>query len=210
MSDLDPTLSTANGLPNLPAPPAAQTVPKDRFDRQTQKLRETIAALESITAERDDLSGKVGTSEALASQVADLRATIETNDAAHADSMAMATIGLTDAEGQDLARFYYGRSDAAGRGTFPDWLKAQASAPEAAAKGLQPFLGSISTGTTTTEPTTAPEPTTTMPMPPSDRGVTPTPTAPRTLTTESIKAAIGTAGYGSMRDALRAEYEGKR
>jgi len=209
MSDLDPTLSTANGLPNLPAPPAAQTVPKDRFDRQTQKLRETIAALESITAERDDLSGKVGTSEALASQVADLKATIKTNDAAHADSMAMAGIGLTDGEGQDLARFYFGREDAKSRGTFPDWLKAQAAKPEDAAKGLQPFLGSISTETT--EPPTATEPTTTTTtMPPSDRGVTPTPTAPRTLTTESIKAAIGTAGYGSMRDALRAEYEGKR
>lgn len=205
MPDL-PTMQP-NGSPT-PQPTLSPTVPLDRFNRQSQKLKETIEALEAITSERDSLSSQVGTSEALASQVKDLRTQIKTQAQGYDERIAMANIGLIDGEGQDLARFYFSRADEKTRGDFPAWLKAQADKPDDAAKGLQPYLSSIQADPAD-PPVTSPATPTTPGLPPADRAVKPMPAVHTGTSTDAILGS-SPEQYRAMRDALKAEYAQKR
>ena len=159
--------------------PAA--VPYERFQRVNAKLKDALSQISDLEGKVGELGKSAGTVEALSATVADLKGQLKVQSRGHQEQIALMGLGITDTEGQDLARFYHGRLDEKGRPPLAVWLKTLSEKPEDAPKGLQAFLPQAEAEATEEAPTdvgtTPATPTWTPPQNGTHRQTTATPSS---------------------------------
>jgi len=110
-------------------PPPARTIPYSRFEEVYQKMI--------------DYRAKAARLDEVSSELATTRETLSALEVRHDEDRALWGSGLTDPEGQDVARFLWGKLENKPQGGISEWLGSlgpgdgQTPAPRA----LEPYLG---------------------------------------------------------------------
>jgi hypothetical protein len=160
------------------------------------RLNEEIAKRKEIEADHTALKATLATTEAKAAEADTLRATLAKVTADHDTFRAGVEAGITDAEGLDLARYFYDKvqpDEAGERPTFGDYMgklkadptarpkalgayfadAAQPAAPAAQATPGAPTAPTAAPAAKAAPPAAAPPPRSAAPLPGANSGATP-------------------------------------
>lgn len=177
------------------APPAPAPAP-ERSEAKGEAKR--IAELE---AQLEAMKGAASKADRLAKQLEELQV-----------ERAAWQAGLTDSEGIEVARMFWGKLPEKDRPALGDWLSGLKADPSTAPRALAAYLGASSSpapapATTPAPVSTAPA-TTAKPLPNANTGALPTPSASGHFDAATIRAlrqeAQRTGDYSKLREAMPA------
>jgi hypothetical protein len=195
------------------------------------RLNEEIAKRKEIEADHTALKATLATTEAKAAEADTLRATLAKVTADHDTFRAGVEAGITDAEGLDLARYFYDKvqpDEAGERPTFGDYMgklkadptarpkalgayfsdAAQPAAPAPQATPGAPVAPTAAPAAKAAPPAAAPPPRSAAPLPGANTGATPqaTPAPPATGWTAETIASLPQAQYQAHKAEIAREH----
>lgn len=189
MDDTTQTEAAPPAAAPIPAP-TPTPAPTDKAEAKAEAKR--IAELE---AQLEGLKASASKAERLAKQLEELQV-----------ERAAWQAGVTDPEGIEVARLFWGKLPEKDRPALGDWLSGLKADPSTAPKALAAYLSAAPTAPTGNPPGAQSQPA--KPLPSANTGAVPTPSAVSRFDAASIRAlrqeAQRTGDYSKLREAMPA------
>lgn len=131
--------------PQAQAPEPVETtedkaVPYERFQQVTKGRREALARVAELEDQLRTLQAEAGTARTLADSLRDAEGRLSSQAAEWQGERELWRAGLTDPEGIEVARMFYGKLDADKRPTMGEWLASMKADPTSAPRALAAYL----------------------------------------------------------------------
>lgn len=115
-------------------------ISRDRYESQRAAAREATARATELEAQLSAGQAKIAELEAQAQELVKLRGQFDTARSDWEAERALWQVGISDAEGIEVARMFHGKLPAEGRPAIGDWLQALKADPTQAPKALAAYL----------------------------------------------------------------------
>lgn len=119
---------------------AGGQVPSARLREETAAKRKALARVSELESMLEDSEKRGATADTLAQQVAELKAASKKDRESWDTERAVYSMGITDPEAIDLAKYFHGKLPEAGRPPLPDYLKGLKEDVSKAPKALAAYL----------------------------------------------------------------------